>query len=400
MLTISKKAQELPASPIRKLVPFADAAKKRGVKVYHLNIGQPDIESPKEALNAVKNADLKVIAYSNSAGNESYRKGLLKYYEGIGIKLDLADLIVTASGSEAVSFAINVTCNPGDEIIVMEPFYTNYTAFAIQNGVKLVPVSTSINDGFKLPPIEEFEKHITPRTKAILICNPGNPTGTLYSKESLLQLGEIAKKHNLYLMSDEVYREFCYTDTPHFSCMQIPGAEENVILLDSVSKRYSLCGVRIGAIISRNKEIMKCIMKFAQARLCAPAYGQIAAEGALATPKEYFAKVKKEYILRRDTLIEGLNKIDGVYSPMPMGAFYTIAKLPVDSAEKFAQWLLEDFQYEGQTVMVAPAAGFYGTPGRGVDEVRIAYVLKIEDLKAALKCLEVALKQYPGRTTK
>jgi Aspartate/tyrosine/aromatic aminotransferase len=398
MLTLSKKAQEMPASPIRKLVPFADAAKKRGIKVYHLNIGQPDIESPKEALDAVKNADLKVIAYSNSAGNESYRKGLLKYYDNIGIHLELPEIIVTSSGSEAVSFAIGVTCNPGDEIIVMEPFYTNYRSFAIQNDVKLVPVTTDINDGFKLPPISEFEKHITPKTKAILICNPGNPTGTLYSKESLLQLGEIVKKHNLYLLSDEVYREFCYTDTPHFSCMQIPGAEENVILLDSVSKRYSLCGVRIGAIASRNKAIMSSILKFAQARLCAPAYGQIAAEGALDTPKEYFAAVKEEYINRRNTLIEGLNKIKGVYSPMPMGAFYTVAKLPIDDAEKFAQWLLEDFEYQGQTVMVAPAAGFYGTPGKGTNEVRIAYVLKIEDLKAALKCLEVALQQYPGRT--
>ncbi len=398
MLNLSKKAIEMPSSPIRKLVPYADAAKKRGVKVYHLNIGQPDIESPKEALDAVKNNPLKVIAYSNSAGNESYRKGLLKYYAGIGIDLNLEDMIVTASGSEAVSFAMSVTCNPGDEVIVMEPFYTNYRSFAIQNDVKLVPISTSINDGFKLPPIEEFEKHITPKTKAILICNPGNPTGTLYSKEALLQLGEIVKKHNLYLFSDEVYREFCYTDVPHFSCMQIPGAEQNVILLDSVSKRYSLCGVRIGAIISRNREIMKAVMKYAQARLCAPAYGQIAAEGALSTPKEYFAAVKKEYVARRDALIEGLNKIEGVYSPMPMGAFYTVAKLPVDDADKFAQWLLEDFQYEEQTVMVAPAAGFYATPGRGANEVRIAYVLKIEDLKAAIKCLEVALKQYPGRT--
>ena len=260
MLNLSKKAIEMPSSPIRKLVPYADAAKKRGVKVYHLNIGQPDIESPKEALDAVKNNPLKVIAYSNSAGNESYRKGLLKYYAGIGIDLNLEDMIVTASGSEAVSFAMSVTCNPGDEVIVMEPFYTNYRSFAIQNDVKLVPISTSINDGFKLPPIEEFEKHITPKTKAILICNPGNPTGTLYSKEALLQLGEIVKKHNLYLFSDEVYREFCYTDVPHFSCMQIPGAEQNVILLDSVSKRYSLCGVRIGAIISRNREIMKAVM--------------------------------------------------------------------------------------------------------------------------------------------
>lgn len=396
MLTFSKKAQAMPASPIRKLVPFADAAKKRGVKVYHLNIGQPDIASPKEALDAVKNNTLEYVPYSNSAGVESYRKGLAKYYQGIGIDIDYTDLIVTGSGTEAVQFAISVTCDPGDEIIVMEPFYTNYNAFAIQNDVKLVPISTSIEDGFKLPPIEEFEKHITPKTKAILICNPGNPTGTLYSKESLLQLGEIVKKHNIFLFSDEVYREFCYTDDPHFSCMQIPGAEQNVVLLDSVSKRYSLCGVRIGCIASRNKELMKYVMKYAQARLCAPAYGQIAAEGALATPKEYFAAVKAEYIHRRDVMIDALRKM-GVVTPTPMGAFYTVAELPVDNADKFAQWLLEEFQYEGQTVMVAPAAGFYATPGKGTRQVRIAYVLKIEDLKAAMKCLEEALKVYPGR---
>lgn len=397
MLTLSKKAQAMPASPIRKLVPFAEAAKKRGVKVYHLNIGQPDIESPKEALDAVKNNTLKVVEYSNSAGNESYRKGLVKYYQKIGINIEISDLIVTGSGTEAVQLALAVTCNPDDEVIVLEPFYTNYNAFALQNDVKLVPISTSINEGFKLPPVEEFEKYITPKTKGILICNPGNPTGTLYSKESLNKLGEIAKKHGLYIYSDEVYREFCYTDEPHYSCMHIPGLEENVILLDSVSKRYSLCGVRIGAIVSKNKAVMAAVMKYAQARLCVPSYGQIAAEGALATPQSYFDAVRAEYIHRRDVLVEGLNKIEGVFTPNPMGAFYTIAKLPVDSAEKFAQWLLEDFSYQGQTVMVAPAAGFYATPGKGEDEVRIAYVLKIEDLKGALKCLEEALKVYPGR---
>lgn len=397
MLTLSKKAQAMPASPIRKLVPFAEAAKKKGIKVYHLNIGQPDIESPKEALEAVKNNTLKVVEYSNSAGNESYRKGLVNYYQRIGINIEIGDLIVTGSGTEAVQLALAVTCNPDDEVIVLEPFYTNYNAFALQNDVKLVPIGTCINDGFKLPPVEEFEKYITPKTKGILICNPGNPTGTLYSKESLNKLGEIAKKHGLYLYSDEVYREFCYTDAPHYSCMHIPGLEENVILLDSVSKRYSLCGVRIGAIVSKNKAVMAAVMKYAQARLCVPAYGQIAAEGALATPQSYFDAVRAEYIHRRDVLVEGLNKIEGVFTPNPMGAFYTIAKLPVDSAEKFAQWLLEDFSYEGQTVMVAPAAGFYATPGKGEDEVRIAYVLKVEDLKGALKCLEEALKVYPGR---
>lgn len=400
MLTLSKKAQAMPASPIRKLVPFADAAKKRGVKVYHLNIGQPDIESPKEALDAVKNCDLKVIEYANSAGNLSYREGLLKYYHGINIDIELGDLIVTSSGTEAVQFALAVTCDPGDEVIVMEPFYTNYNAFAVQNDIKLVPISTEIREGFKLPDVAEFEKHITPKTKGILICNPGNPTGTLYTKESLIALGEIAKKHGLYIYSDEVYREFCYTDEPHYSCMHIKGLEEHVILLDSVSKRYSLCGVRIGAIISKNKEVMKGVLKYAQSRLCSPAFGQIAAEGALATPPEYFAAVKAEYIKRRNVLVEGLNKIEGVFSPMPMGAFYTIVELPVDNADKFAQWLLEEFEYEKQTVMVAPAAGFYGTPGKGLNQVRMAYVLKVEDLQASLKCLEEALKIYPGRTTK
>ena len=400
MLTLSKKAQAMPASPIRKLVPYADAAKKRGVKVYHLNIGQPDIESSPQALEAVKNADLKVIEYSNALGNLSYREGLVKYYQSVNINIEVADLIVTSSGTEAVQFALAVTCDPGDEVIVMEPFYTNYNAFAVQNDVKLVPVSCDIKDGFKLPAIEEFEKYITPKTKGILICNPGNPTGTLYTKEALQQLGEIAKKHGLYIYSDEVYREFCYTEEPHYSCMHIPGLEENVILLDSVSKRYSLCGVRIGAIVSKNKTVMQGIAKYAMARLCSPSYGQIAAEGALATPQSYFDAVKAEYILRRDTLVNGLNNIPGVFSPMPMGAFYTIAELPVDDADKFAQWLLEEFSYEGQTVMVAPAAGFYGTPGKGTNQVRMAYVLKVDDLKASLKCLEEALKVYPGRTNK
>lgn len=397
MLSISKKAQILPASPIRKLVPFADAAKKRGIKVYHLNIGQPDIDSPKEVIDAIKNIDLKYLAYANSAGVESYRKGLAQYYNNLGIDVDYTDIIVTTSGSEAVNFAISVTCDEGDEVIVMEPFYTNYNSFAVQNGIKLVPISTTIENGFQLPPVEEFEKYITPRTRAILICNPGNPTGTLYSKESLIKLGDIVKRHGIYLLSDEVYREFCYTDTPHFSCMQIEGIEDNVILLDSVSKRYSMCGARIGAIVSKNKEIMKNLLKYAQARLCSPVVEQIAAEAALKTPKAYFDAVKAEYIHRRDVMIDLLNKIPGVYTPKPMGAFYTIVDLPVDDADKFAQWLLEEFQYEGQTVMVAPAAGFYATPGKGTTQVRMAYVLKVEDIKAAIKCLEEALKVYPGR---
>ena len=397
MLTLSQKAIEMPASPIRKLVPFAEAAKKRGVKVYHLNIGQPDIDSPKCVMDAIHNIHLNNLAYANSAGIESYRKGLAGYYNKIGINAEASDIIVTTSGSEAVLFAMTVLCNPGDEVVVMEPFYTNYRAFAIQTGVTLVPISTKIDNGFQVPPIEEFDKYITPKTKAILICNPGNPTGTLYSKESMLKLGEIVKKHNIFLLSDEVYREFCYSDDPHFSAMQIPGLEQNVLLLDSVSKRYSMCGARIGCIVSKNKEVMAAIMKFAMSRLCSPTVEQIAAEAALDTPQEYFDAVKAEYIHRRDVMCDMLNKIPGVFTPKPMGAFYTIARLPVDSAESFAKWMLEEFNYNGETTMVAPAAGFYATPNTGVDEVRLAYVLKVEDIQHAIKCLEEGLKVYPGR---
>ena len=397
MLTISNKAKAMPASPIRKLVPYAEAAKKRGVKVYHLNIGQPDIASPKEALEAVKNNTLKLIEYPHSAGITTYRDGLAKYYQSININVTPSEINITTGGSEALQIALAVTCNPDDEVIVMEPFYTNYNALSLQNDVKLVPVSTSIETGFALPDVSEFEKYITPRTKGIILCNPGNPTGSLYTKETIIKLGELVKKHDLFLYSDEVYREFCYTDEPHFSAMHLEGLEQNVILLDSVSKRYSLCGVRIGCIVSKNKEVMTGVLKFAQARLCSPAYGQIAAEGALATPPEYFKAVRDEYMKRRDVLIEALNKMEGVFCPKPMGAFYAVAKLPVDDSDKFAQWLLEEFEYNKQTVMVAPAAGFYATPGRGTNEVRIVYVLKVEALKAALECLEVALKQYPGR---
>ncbi|PKP42059.1 MAG: aspartate aminotransferase [Bacteroidetes bacterium HGW-Bacteroidetes-10] len=400
MLTLSKKAKTMPASPIRKLVPYAEAAKKRGIKVYHLNIGQPDIASPKEALDAVKNNTLDLVSYPHSAGIETYRDGLAKYYQGININVTADEINITTGGSEALQIALAVTCNPDDEVIVMEPFYTNYNSFALQNDVKLVPVPTTIETGFALPDISEFEKYITPKTKGIIVCNPGNPTGSLYTKESIIRLGEIAKKHDIFLYSDEVYREFCYTDEPHFSAMHVPGIEQNVILIDSVSKRYSLCGVRIGAIVSKNKDVMTGVLRFAQARLCSPAYGQIAAEGALSTPQEYFDGVRSEYMNRRDVLIEALNKMEGVFCPKPMGAFYAVARLPIDDSDKFAQWLLEEFSYENQTVMVAPAAGFYATPGKGTDEVRIAYVLKVEDLKAAMKCLEVALKQYPGRTTK
>ncbi len=397
MLTISNKAKAMPASPIRKLVPYSEAAKKRGIKVYHLNIGQPDIASPNEALDAVKNNTLKLVEYPHSAGITSYREGLAKYYQSINIDVTPSEINITTGGSEALQIALAVTCNPDDEVIVMEPFYTNYNALSLQNDVKLVPVSTSIETGFALPDVSEFEKYITPRTKGIILCNPGNPTGSLYTKETIIKLGEIVKKHQLFLYSDEVYREFCYTDEPHFSAMHLEGLEQNVILLDSVSKRYSLCGVRIGCIVSKNKEVMNGVLKFAQARLCSPAYGQIAAEGALATPPEYFKAVRDEYMKRRDVLIEALNKMEGVFCPKPMGAFYAVAKLPVDDSDKFAQWLLEEFEYNKQTVMVAPAAGFYATPGRGTNEVRIAYVLKIEDLKAAMECLEVALKQYRGR---
>ena len=398
MLTLSKKAQAMPASPIRKLVPFADAAKKRGIKVYHLNIGQPDIESPKEALDAVKNNNLKVVAYAKSGGNDSLREGLARYYQGIGINVEAADINITNGGSEALQIALSVTCDPDDEVIVFEPFYTNYNSFALQNDVKLVPITTHIEDGFALPPMSEVEKHITPKTKGVVICNPGNPTGCLYTKEALLELGEIAKKYGLFIFADEVYREFCYTDAPHFSCMHIPGLEQNVILLDSVSKRYSLCGARIGYLVSRNKEVMAAVMRYAQARLCSPSYGQIAAEGALDAPASYFKAVRDEYIHRRDVLIDGLQKMKGVVAPRPMGAFYAAAQLPVDDSEKFAKWLLEEFSYNGETVMVAPMAGFYATPGLGRNQIRLAYVLKEEDLKHALVCLEKALETYPGRT--
>lgn len=397
MLTLSKKAQAMPASPIRKLVPFADAAKKRGIKVYHLNIGQPDIESPEEALTAVRNNRLKVVEYAKSGGNDSLREGLAKYYQGIGIDVKAADINITNGGSEALQIALSVTCDPDDEVIVFEPFYTNYNSFALQNDVKLVPITTSIHDGFALPPMSEVEKHITPKTKGVVICNPGNPTGCLYTKEALLELGEIAKKYGLFIFADEVYREFCYTDEPHFSCMHIPGLEQNVILLDSVSKRYSLCGARIGYLVSRNKEVMDAVMRYAQARLCSPSYGQIAAEGALDAPASYFKAVRDEYIHRRDVLIDGLQKMKGVIAPRPMGAFYAAAELPVDDAEKFAKWLLEEFEYNGETVMVAPMAGFYATPGLGRNQIRLAYVLKEEDLRHALVCLEKALETYPGR---
>jgi aspartate aminotransferase len=398
MPSISDKAKSMPASPIRKLVPYAEEAKKKGRKVYHLNIGQPDIPTPDAALEAVKNTDIKVIEYTHSAGNESYRKKLANYYQGVGINIDHTQMLITTGGSEAVLFAFNTTLNEGDEVIVPEPFYANYNGFAKAAGVKVKPVTSSIEHDFALPSIEQFEEMITDRTKGIVICNPNNPTGYLYSEEEMQKLKTLVKRHDLFLYSDEVYREFCYDGHQHISAMHLEGIENNVILMDSVSKRYSMCGVRIGALISRNQEVIDNAMKFAQARLCPPALGQIASEAALETPKEYFDQVYNEYIERRDYMVEALNSMEGVYSPKPKGAFYTVVKLPVDDAEKFAQWMLSDFEYENQSVMIAPAAGFYSTPGLGRNEARIAYVLNIEDLKKAMKTLEEALKAYPGRT--
>lgn len=386
----------MPASPIRKLVPYSEAAKKRGTTVYHLNIGQPDIETPEVALNAVKNLDRKVIEYSHSAGFESYRVGLSNYYKASGINVDAADIIITTGGSEALIFGLMSTCDLGDEVIIPEPFYANYNGFAVMAGLNVVPVTASISNGFALPPVEEIEKKITPKTKAIVICNPGNPTGYLYSKAELEQLRDIVLKHDLFLFADEVYREFCYDGAVPFSVMNLEGIEQNVVMIDSVSKRYSMCGARIGALISKNAEVMAAALKFGQARLSPPTIDQIAAEAALQTPQSYFDNVVNEYVERRNIMVNGLNAIDGVECPMPSGAFYCVAKFPVDDAEKFCQWLLESFEHEGQTVMMAPANGFYATKGLGQQEARIAYVLNKESLQKAVECLKVALEQYPG----
>jgi len=398
MPKLSQKAIEMPASPIRKLVPYAETAKSKGKIVYHLNIGQPDIETPEVALNAIKNMDRKVIEYSHSAGFESYRNGLSAYYKKTGINVNPEDILITTGGSEALIFGFMVTCNPGDEVIIPEPFYANYNGFAVMAGVNVVPVISTIEAGFALPPVEEIEKKITSKTKAIVICNPGNPTGYLYSKEELEQLRAIVLKHDLILFADEVYREFCYDGAIPFSVMNLDGLEENVIMIDSVSKRYSMCGARIGALITKNKEIMAAALKFGQARLSPPTIDQIASEAALNTPQSYFDNVVAEYVQRRNIVIEGLNKIPGVFCPKPSGAFYCVAKFPVDDAEKFCQWLLEDFEFEGQTVMMAPANGFYSTKGAGQQEARIAYVLNQDSLRKAVICLEEALKVYPGRT--
>lgn len=386
----------MPASPIRKLVPYAEAAKKKGVKVYHLNIGQPDIETPKQCLDAVRNADFKVLEYSHSAGNESYRKKLTQYYKKVGINVTAEQIIITTGGSEAIIFGFMACMDAGDEVIIPEPFYANYNGFAVEAGVIVKPIKSSIEDGFALPPIEEFEKAITPKTKGIVICNPNNPTGYLYSAAEMEVLKQIILKHNLYLFADEAYREFCYEGT-HTSAMHLTGVDDNIVMMDTISKRYSACGGRIGAFVTKNTALLGAAMKLAQARLSPPSFAQILGEAAVDLPDDYFDITKAEYKLRRDTIVKRLNNIPGVFCPNPGGAFYAMAKLPIDDSDKFCQWLLEDFSYNNQTVMLAPATGFYGTPGLGKQEVRLAYVLNVTAINAAMDCLEKALEEYPGR---
>ena len=395
MPKIALRGEHMPPSPIRKLVPFAEAAKKRGTKVYHLNIGQPDIETPKAVMDAVRHTDMKVLEYSHSAGFESYRKKLVEYYQRNNIEVNHNQIIVTTGGSEAILFGVMSCMDPDDEIIIPEPFYANYNGFAISAGVKVVPIPSSIDTGFALPPIEAFEKAITPRTKAIMICNPNNPTGYLYSMEELEILRDICLKHDLFLFSDEAYREFCYDGRKHISALSIPGLENHAILMDTISKRYSACGGRIGAFITRNQDVLNAAMKFAQARLSPPSFAQILGEAAVDLPLNYFDEVHAEYNSRRDLLVNRLNAMEGVFCPNPGGAFYAMAKLPVADTEVFCQWLLEEFSHEGATVMMAPAAGFYATKGQGKDEVRLAYVLNLEDINHAMDCLEAALKVYP-----
>ncbi|MDE3237306.1 MAG: pyridoxal phosphate-dependent aminotransferase [Bacteroidota bacterium] len=397
MLSISRRGQEMPPSPIRKLVPYADAAKEKGLKVYHLNIGQPDIETPVIMMDAVRHNHLKVLEYSHSAGNESYRRKLTTYYKSVGIDVDVNQIIVTTGGSEAILFGFLACLDPGDEIIVPEPFYANYYGFAVAAGLKVVPITSYIETGFALPAIAEFEKKITPKTKAIMICNPNNPTGYLYSEEELNALKELIIKYNLYLFSDEAYREFCY-EGKYFSAMHLKGVDENVILVDTISKRYSACGGRLGALITKNKLVIDAVMKFAQARLSPPSFAQIAAEAALDLPQDYLDTTRDEYKSRRDLIVQRLNTMKDVYCPNPGGAFYVMAKLPIDDCDLFCQWLLEKFNYNNQTVMVAPASGFYDNEALGKHEVRIAYVLNKQDLSIAMDCLELALQQYPGRT--
>ncbi len=397
MLKISNRGVDMPASPIRKLVPYAEAAKKRGTKVYHLNIGQPDIETPQMCLDAVKNTNIQVLEYSHSAGNESYRNKLVEYYAKNDIFISADEIIVTTGGSEAILFGFMACLDSGDEVIIPQPFYANYNGFAIQADVVVKPINSSIENGFALPAIEEFEKAITPKTKAIVLCNPNNPTGYLYSAAELEILKQIVIKHNLFLFADEAYREFCYEGT-HTSAMQLKGAEQHVILMDTISKRYSACGGRIGAFITKNKSVLDAAMKFAQARLSPPFYAQVLGEAAVDLPDDYFDNTKAEYKLRRDSIVKRLNDMPGVFCPNPGGAFYAMARLPIDDCDKFCQWLLESFSHEGQTVMLAPATGFYSTPGMGTKEVRLAYVLNVAAINSAMDCLEEALKVYPGRT--
>ncbi|MEY2830512.1 MAG: hypothetical protein RIQ33_2370 [Bacteroidota bacterium] len=394
MPKISHRGEIMPSSPIRKLVPFAEAAKKRGTKVYHLNIGQPDIETPKAVLDAVRHSDFKVLEYSHSAGNESYRKKSVEYYKRFGIDLDFSQIMITTGGSEAILFGMMACLDAGDEVIIPEPFYANYNGFATAADVEIKPITSTIESGFALPAIEEFEKLITSKTKAIVICNPNNPTGYLYSQQEMESLAELVKKHNLFLFSDEAYREFCYDGAQPFSALQLKGIDENVIVMDTISKRYSACGGRIGAFVTRNKELFDTAMKFAQARLSPPSFAQIAGEAAIDLPLNYFDEIKNEYTERRNLLVKRLNEMEGVYCPNPGGAFYAIAKLPIDDADKFCQWLLESFSYNNQTVMLAPATGFYATAGLGKNEVRLAYVLNKEDLGKAMDCLQQALIEY------
>jgi aspartate aminotransferase len=399
MLKISQRGQVMPPSPIRKLVPFAEAAKKKGIKVFHLNIGQPDIETPPAILDAVRKADIKVLEYSHSAGNESYRRKLVNYYKKVGIDIGYDQIIITTGGSEAIQFGFFTCFDPGDEVIIPEPFYANYNGFAVTAGVKVIPITSYIENGFALPPIQDFEKLVTPKTKAIIICSPNNPTGYLYSRDEMEALKKICLEYNLYLFSDEAYREFCY-DGDYVSAMHLQGMEESVVLMDTISKRYSACGARIGAFVTKNKTVYDAAMKFAQARLSPPGLAQILGEAAVDLPEHYFDKPKGEYMARRDLLVSRLNKMPGVFCPKPGGAFYAMAKLPIDDSDKFCQWLLESFSYKDQTVMLAPATGFYGTTGLGKNEVRLAYVLNLEAIDASMDCLEKALQQYPGKQEK
>lgn len=396
MLQVSQRGQVMPASPIRKLVPYAERAIKKGTRVYHLNIGQPDIETPKLMLDAVRRSDFKILEYSHSAGNESYRRKLVTYYKNVGITVDHNQIIITTGGSEAILFGLMACLDAGDEIIIPEPFYANYNGFAVAAGIKVVPVTANIDNGFALPPIAAFEAKITSRTKGIMICSPNNPTGYMYSDAEMQQLKDIILKHNLYLFSDEAYREFCY-EGQHVSAMHLKGVDDHVILLDTISKRYSACGARIGAFVTKNKAVLESVMKFAQARLSPPGLAQIAGEAAIDLPADYFSAAKVEYQSRRDLIVKRLNAIEGVFCPNPGGAFYAMARLPVDDADLFCQWLLESFSYNNQTVMLAPASGFYSTPGLGKQEVRLAYVLNLNDINCSMDCLEEALKAYPGR---